>query len=140
MFLQCCKLCYQRLTLKIASALGFCPTFPVTLPAPKITLFLPQPVGERGPPVTRNTTDASSARGSGSATSKARNVEHREHHGKIPCEQNRLHLQKEGHFNHYLVGGFNPSENTRQIGNLPQARGKMKKYLKPPPSYFSVTC
>ena len=34
----------------------------------------------------------------------------------------------------YLVGGFNPSENISQNGNLPQIGVKIKK-LKPPPSY-----
>ena len=33
-----------------------------------------------------------------------------------------------------LVGGFNPSENISQIGNLPGTRGENKKYLKPLPS------
>ena len=30
---------------------------------------------------------------------------------------------------YYLVGGFNPSENISQIGNLPQIGVKNKKYL-----------
>ena len=45
-FLQCCKLCYQRLMLKIASALGFCPHFSSDLTRPKNHL-IPPPTGWR---------------------------------------------------------------------------------------------
>jgi len=35
-----------------------------------------------------------------------------------------------------LVGGFNPSENISQIGNLPQVGVKINNiYLKPPPRF-----
>ena len=36
-----------------------------------------------------------------------------------------------------LVGGFNPSEDTSQIGSFPQVGVNIKKYLKPPPRKYS---
>ena len=41
----------------------------------------------------------------------------------------------------YLIGGFNPSgKNISQIGNLRQVGVKMKKKMKPQPSYLTAVC
>ena len=127
-FLQCCKTLLPKTMLKIASALGFCPTFFQWLnPQKKSPYSSPNRLEREGPPghPQHHHHASSASSGSGSATSKASKT---------------FTPPKRGPFQPLSSWWFQPIWKILVKLEIFPSRVENEKYLKAPPSYFSVTC